>query len=129
MATLLGESVKGRGLVLGDNICKMYLAEHVSVLYNSRNQPVEVAWTPTEWRILELLLRNKDCLVSDEQIFRICWGEGYLESPSSKPVHQWHIANIRRKIKLITGRADKNCPLKVVRGFGYKWETPVGTGI
>ena len=56
----------------------------------------EVRLTPTEWGIVELLVRNPDKLVSQRQLLQDVWGPQYGEETNYLRVH---LAHIRRKLE------------------------------
>ena len=56
----------------------------------------EVRLTPTEWGIVELLVRNRDRLVSQQDILQAVWGPQYHRETNYLRVH---MAHIRRKLE------------------------------
>ena len=56
----------------------------------------EVKLTPTQWHIVELLVRNPGKLVSQQQILKEVWGEGYAEEANYLRVF---MAQIRSKLE------------------------------
>ncbi|AOT70749.1 response regulator transcription factor [Geosporobacter ferrireducens] len=76
----------------------------------------EVRLTPTEYKMLELLMENKGRVFSIEEIYERVWKEPYYNSENTVAVH---IRRIREKIEI-----DPKDPkyLKVVWGIGYKIE-------
>ena len=56
----------------------------------------EVRLTPTEWGIVELLVRNRDRLVSQQDILQTVWGPQYHRETNYLRVH---VAHIRRKLE------------------------------
>lgn len=86
-----------------------------TVTRNSR----EIRLTPTEWGIVELLVRNPDKLVSQRQILQEVWGPQYGEETNYLRVH---LAHIRRKLE-----PDVSRPRYFITepGMGYRfrpWE-------
>ena len=73
-----------------------------------------VRLTPMEYRILELLVRNRGRVFSPEEIYRAVWQEEGVVSDNTIAVH---IRHIREKIE-INPKEPKY--LKVVWGVGYK---------
>ncbi|GEA30892.1 response regulator transcription factor [Clostridium diolis] len=75
----------------------------------------EVRLTPTEFKILKLLLINKGIVFSTEKIFEKIWGEEEFEVDNTVMVH---IRNLRDKIE-----EDNRNPkyIKTVWGVGYKF--------
>ncbi len=76
----------------------------------------EVRLTPIEFKILQLLMENKNITFSMEQIYERVWNEPFLSGENTVAVH---IRRIREKIE-----ANPKNPiyLKVVWGVGYKIE-------
>lgn len=74
----------------------------------------EVRLTPLEYKILELLAKNKGRVFSSDEIYRRVWNEDVVVSDNAIAVH---IRHIREKIEI-----DPKEPkyLKVVWGIGYK---------
>ncbi|MFF5209192.1 response regulator [Streptosporangium sp. NPDC000396] len=72
--------------------------------------------TPTEWHILELLLRNPGKLVSQRQLLAEVWGEKYL-----KETHylRQYMAQLRRKLE-----KDPAHPAHLITepGMGYRFK-------
>jgi two-component system KDP operon response regulator KdpE len=56
----------------------------------------EVHLTPTEWAVLEVLVRNRDRLVTQKQLLHEVWGPAY-----STEIHYLHVylAQLRRKLE------------------------------
>ena len=73
-----------------------------------------VELTRTEFRILELLMKNKGRILTKQQIFDYAWEGDYIADDSTIMVH---ISNLRSKIE-----DDPKAPkiLKTVKGLGYK---------
>ena len=76
----------------------------------------EVRLTPTEFKILSLLMRNKGRVFSISDIYENVWDEPGYNAENTVAVH---IRKIREKIE-ITPRDPRY--LKVVWGIGYKIE-------
>ena len=74
----------------------------------------EVRLTPIEYRILELLAKNRGRVFSNEEIYRRVWNEDTVVGDNTIAVH---IRHIREKIE-INPREPRY--LKVVWGVGYK---------
>lgn len=75
-----------------------------------------VRLTPIEYKILELLVRNRGRVFSTEEIYRNVWNEETVVGDNTIAVHVRHI---REKIE-INPKEPKY--LKVVWGIGYKVE-------
>jgi two-component system, OmpR family, KDP operon response regulator KdpE len=76
---------------------------------------VAVRLTPTEWNILELLVRNSGALVSHEEILKQVWGPGYANETAYLRVY---LAQLRRKLE-----PDPANPrhLLTETGLGYRF--------
>ena len=87
----------------------------------------EVRLTPTEWQLVELLVRNRGRLVSQRQLLHEVWGPKYREETNYLRVF---IAQIRRKLE-----PDPAHPRYFITepGVGYRFQTkdqprPTGHG-
>ena len=78
----------------------------------------EVRLTPTEWGIVELLVRNPDKLVSQRQLLQDVWGPQYGEETNYLRVH---LAHIRRKLE-----PEPGAPRYFITepGMGYRFKSP-----
>lgn len=76
----------------------------------------EVKLTPSEYRILKLLMENKDRVYSSEEIYEKVWQE---DSYGSDNIVAVHIRHIREKIEI---NPKEPRYLKVVWGQGYKMQ-------
>lgn len=74
----------------------------------------EVRLTPIEYKILELLARNRTKVFSAEQIYRRVWNDDAIVGDNTIAVH---IRHIREKIEI---NPKEPRYLKVVWGVGYK---------
>jgi two-component system KDP operon response regulator KdpE len=76
---------------------------------------VEVRLTPTEWHLLEILVRNPDRLVTHQQLLHEVWGPRYETATNYLRVH---VANLRRKLE-----PDPSRPryLRTDPGLGYRF--------
>lgn len=74
----------------------------------------EIKLTPTEYKILELLCKNRNIVFSVEQIYENIWRDKYAVGDTSIMVH---ITKLRQKIE----KDPKNPEyIKTVWGVGYK---------
>jgi DNA-binding response OmpR family regulator len=80
-----------------------------------------IALTPTEFRLLEYLVRNKGRAVSEQELSEQVWGTYYQQQDNSAV--RRYIWLIRQKFEI-----DPSNPrwIRTVRGFGYRMGT--GTG-
>jgi two-component system KDP operon response regulator KdpE len=75
-----------------------------------------VRLTPTEWHLLEVLVRNTGRLVSQKQLLQEIWGPSYLTETNYLRVY---MAQLRRKLE-----ADPSHPRHFITeaGMGYRFE-------
>ena len=75
----------------------------------------DVRLTPTEWQLLEVLVRNCDRLVTQRQLLQEVWGPGYQTEANYLRVY---VANLRRKLE-----PDPSAPrfLLTEPGMGYRF--------
>ena len=75
----------------------------------------DVRLTPTEWQLLEVLVRNRDRLVTQRQLLHEVWGPGYQTEAGYLRVY---VANLRRKLE-----PDPSAPryLLTEPGMGYRF--------
>jgi two-component system KDP operon response regulator KdpE len=76
-------------------------------------EPVRL--TPTEWQLLEVLVRNPGKLVSQRQLLRDVWGPAYGDESNYLRVH---MAHLRRKLE-----PDRSRPRYLITepGMGYRF--------
>jgi two-component system KDP operon response regulator KdpE len=77
----------------------------------------EVHLTPTEWGVLELLVRNKGKLVAQKQLLQEVWGPTYASETHYLRVY---LAQLRRKLEPQPSRPRH---LLTEAGMGYRFET------
>jgi two-component system, OmpR family, KDP operon response regulator KdpE len=75
----------------------------------------DVRLTPTEWQLLEVLVRHPDRLVTQRQLLQEVWGPGYLNEASYLRVY---VANLRRKLEPSPSRPRY---LLTEAGMGYRF--------
>jgi two-component system KDP operon response regulator KdpE len=78
----------------------------------------EVRLTPTEWQLLEALVRQRGKLLSQKQLLRDIWGPAYESETGYLRVH---LANLRRKLEPQPGRPRY---LLTEPGIGYRFVLP-----
>ncbi len=76
----------------------------------------EVRLTPTEWSVLELLVRNPEKLLTQKQILSEVWGPAYAKDANYLRVY---MAQLRRKLEPDTGNPRY---LLTVAGLGYRFQ-------
>ncbi|MCU1370077.1 MAG: kdpE3 [Ilumatobacteraceae bacterium] len=76
----------------------------------------EVHLTPTEWQLLETLVRNPGRLISQRQLLQTVWGPQYERETNYLRVY---LAQLRRKLE-----ADPSRPKHLITepGMGYRFE-------
>lgn len=86
----------------------------------ARQGSTVIPLTPTEYRLIEFLVRNKSRAVSEEELSQQVWG-AYQQDTSAVRRYIWLL---RQKFEI-----DPANPrwIRTVRGFGYRLST--GTGI
>ena len=75
-----------------------------------------VRLTPTEYKVMEYLMRNRGHVFSAEEIYSYAWGG---ESYSVENTVMVHISRLRKKIELNPRKPEH---LKVIWGIGYVLE-------
>ncbi|MEO3753919.1 response regulator [Streptomyces sp. B6B3] len=76
----------------------------------------DVRLTPTEWHLLEVLIRNAGRLVSQRQLLQEVWGPSYRTETNYLRVY---MAQLRRKLE-----SDPSAPRHFITepGMGYRFE-------
>ena len=79
------------------------------------DQVVDVRLTPTEWHLVEVLLRHPGKLLSQRQLLTEVWGPGYETAGGNLRVY---MAQLRRKLE-----ADPARPRHLLTepGMGYRF--------
>lgn len=77
--------------------------------------PVEI--TPQEFRLLGVLLDNRDRLLSRDQLISAAWGHGTAITDRAVDTH---VFNLRKKIE---PQPSSPTFLVSVRGLGYRFES------
>ncbi len=82
----------------------------------ARGEPVELS--PTEFRLLTVLTRNANQVLSQDQLLDEVWGREYV---GSLDVVRLYVGYLRRKVE-----RDHEAPtlVETVRGFGYRYRRP-----
>jgi two-component system, OmpR family, KDP operon response regulator KdpE len=80
---------------------------------DASGEPVRL--TPTEWQLLEVLVRNPGKLVTQRQLLRDVWGPAYGDESNYLRVH---MAHLRRKLE-----PDRSRPRYLITepGMGYRF--------
>lgn len=78
----------------------------------------EISLTRTEYKILELLMKNPGRIFTKQQIFDYAWEDTYMGDDNTIMVH---IINLRNKIE---NEPRKPVIIRTIKGLGYKLEKP-----
>ena len=105
----IGKSMDNNSIVIGNLQLKK---DAKAILVDGENKKL----TPTEYKIVELLMTNAGVVFSAEQIYEKVWDEPAYSVENTVMVH---IRRIREKIEIIPKEPKY---LKVVWGIGYKIE-------
>jgi len=86
------------------------------VMMREADRTTEVRLTPTEWHLLEVLLRHPGKLLSQRQLLAEVWGPGYETAGGNLRLY---MAQLRRKLEV-----DPSRPRHLVTepGMGYRFE-------
>jgi len=82
--------------------------------------PEDIRLTPTEWHLLEVLLRNPGKLLSRNQLLTEVWGHGYPDTTGNLRLY---MAQLRRKLEPDPARP---CWLITEPGMGYRYQPDPG---
>lgn len=98
----------------GTLVCGSFRLDKARHLVTRNNEPLTL--TPTEYRLLAVLLEHPGVVFSQEQLITAAWGPEYAEDTGYIRRYVWHL---RKKIE-----PDPNHPehLLTERGFGYRFE-------
>jgi two-component system KDP operon response regulator KdpE len=111
----------------GEDQPRIRLGDLVIDLAAKRVTPVaagageDVRLTPTEWHLLEVLLRNPGKLLSRSQLLTEVWGPGYADATGNLRLY---MAQLRRKLE-----PDPARPRWLITepGMGYRYQPGPGT--
>ena len=81
----------------------------------------EVRLTPTEWHLIEVLLRNPGKLISQAQLLREVWGPGYENGQGNL---RFYMGQLRRKLEADPARPQH---LLTEPGMGYRFQPSATT--
>jgi len=83
---------------------------------SGRDQADDIRLTPTEWHLLEVLLRNPGKLLSRNQLLTEVWGPGYADATGNLRLY---MAQLRRKLE-----PDPARPRWLITepGMGYRYQ-------
>jgi len=83
----------------------------------TRNGDGDVSMTPTEWQLLEVLVRNRGRLVTQRQLLQEVWGPAYETESNYLRVY---VAQLRRKLEPEPSRPRY---LLTEPGMGYRFDS------
>jgi DNA-binding response OmpR family regulator len=86
-----------------------------AVRYDDR----DVALTRLEYRLLSAFVRHPNQVLSQDQIRELVWGD---TTATSRDQVKLYVGYLRRKL---APDAPGSTPIETVRGFGYRYKTPV----
>ena len=86
-----------------------------AVRYDDR----EVALTRLEYRLLSAFVRHPNQVLSNDQLRELVWGDA---TATSRDEVKLYVGYLRRKLD---PEAPGGTPIETVRGFGYRYKTPV----
>jgi two-component system, OmpR family, KDP operon response regulator KdpE len=76
----------------------------------------DVRLTPTEWQLLEILVRNRGRLITQKQLLQDVWGPAYGSESNYLRVY---VAQLRRKLE---PEPSRPCYLLTEPGMGYRFQ-------
>jgi two-component system KDP operon response regulator KdpE len=82
----------------------------------TRNGNGDIGLTPTEWQLLEVLVRNRGRLVTQRQLLQEVWGPAYETESNYLRVY---VAQLRRKLEPEPSRPRY---LLTEPGMGYRFD-------
>ncbi len=91
------------------------------VTVRDTNQNIEVRLTPTEWHLLEVLLRHPGKLLTGAQLLKEVWGPGYEAAGGNLRVY---MAKLRQKLEANPARPKH---LLTEPGMGYRFQPDEGS--
>lgn len=90
------------------------------VTFDNGSTTREVRLTPTEWHLLEVLLRHPGKLLSQKRLLAEVWGQGYESAGGNLRVY---MAQLRRKLEPDPARPRH---LLTEPGMGYRFQPDDG---
>src|ERR1039457_3993886 len=81
-----------------------------------REDGADIRLTPTEWHLLEVLLRHPGKLLSQQQLIAEVWGPGYADAAGNLRLY---MAQLRRKLEPDPARPRW---LLTEPGMGYRFQ-------
>jgi two-component system, OmpR family, KDP operon response regulator KdpE len=108
-------AVSRRSAVQESEFAQISIGDHVIDLVG-KTVSGGVRLTPTEWRLLEILVRNPGKLTTQRQLLNDVWGTGYLKETNYL---RQYLAQLRRKLE-----PDPGHPVHLLTepGMGYRFQ-------
>jgi two-component system KDP operon response regulator KdpE len=108
-------AVSRRSAVHESEFAQISIGDHVVDLVG-KTVSGGVRLTPTEWRLLEILVRNPGKLITQRQLLKDVWGTGYLKETNYL---RQYLAQLRRKLE-----PDPGHPVHLLTepGMGYRFQ-------
>ncbi|SNT46219.1 two-component system, OmpR family, KDP operon response regulator KdpE [Streptosporangium subroseum] len=108
-------AVSRRTAVHESELAQISIGDHVIDLVG-KTVSGGVRLTPTEWRLLEILVRNPGKLITQRQLLNDVWGTGYLKETNYL---RQYLAQLRRKLE-----PDPGHPVHLLTepGMGYRFQ-------
>jgi two-component system KDP operon response regulator KdpE len=108
----------GRRVSTDGDAPRIYLGDQIVDLAARRviRGDDDIRLTPTEWHLLEVLLRNPGKLLSRQQLLSIVWGPGYADATGNLRLY---MAQLRRKLEPDPARPRW---LLTEPGMGYRYQ-------
>jgi DNA-binding response OmpR family regulator len=100
-----------------------YVDSFLTIDYTQRAVQVAgepVALTPLEFRLLGAFVRNRNQVLSHEQLIELAWGLGRA---GGRDQLKLYVGYLRRKLGNVQ---DGESPIESIRGFGYRYNVPRG---
>ena len=104
---------------LGDLVVDLAAKRVIKTLDGGAGQ-TNIRLTPTEWHLLEVLLRHPGKLMSQRQLLREVWGPGYEDASGNLRLY---MAQLRRKLEPDPARPRW---LLTEPGMGYRFQPDSG---
>jgi two-component system, OmpR family, KDP operon response regulator KdpE len=104
---------------LGDLVVDLAAKRVIRSATADNQQPAgngDIRLTPTEWHLLEVLLRNPGKLLSQQQLLAEVWGPGYADATGNLRLY---MAQLRRKLEPDPARPQW---LLTEPGMGYRYQ-------
>ena len=107
---------------LGDLVVDLAAKRVIRPAGDGVTQAEDIRLTPTEWHLLEVLLRNPGKLLSRNQLLTEVWGPGYADATGNLRLY---MAQLRRKLE-----PDPARPRWLITepGMGYRYQPDPESG-